>query len=423
MKKNTIIRRFSLLFATLVLGLGFTSGLKGHKEVAKVEAAPITKDTMLYFLPDFWASDDARFVAYFYGNEQTPEWIDLELVPTLTNVYQGKPTKTYSNVIFGRMNPDILDNKWNGDEPTNIEPMWNQTVDLTYDGINNLFTITNWDDGKGKSEGVWSQFYIEDYTPVVITPTTRGINENKVRIWLNRNGHYAVTGYQYVLKVGEVRYAPSGYQGAILEPEENEIHFAYYDLPISVLTGKEVGFTILDSLDRRLVEVPATLYESTDNSKLWTVNIHEGVWSIEKGALELGEGSVIFNSFFAYVLEGYLTCLDSNINGYLAFPMIDANFLPKDGEAWLINADLDLAFLDDYADEANYAAGPREEVTNAYDKYAMMANLYNSNSAGRGGEQLAINSINNTTTFIIIFLAILVGFGYVYFIHPRRKNA
>ena len=108
-----------------------------------------------------WTTANARFAAYFFGNGE--KWVDL--------VKKGDyytceiPTdKNYPSVIFCRMNPANEENNWDN--------KWNQTVDLTIEKENNLYTIGNeaWDEENG-NKGAWSRL-LDDSQWSKYTPST-----------------------------------------------------------------------------------------------------------------------------------------------------------------------------------------------------------------------------------------------------------
>ncbi len=103
-------------------------------------AADITSGTKLYLKPNAnWKVDGARFAAYFFGNGDA--WVSMTIVEGETDIYEvTSPNKSFTNVIFCRMNPGNQTNNW--------DSRWNQTGDLEYDGTNNLYTV---------KEGTWSQ--------------------------------------------------------------------------------------------------------------------------------------------------------------------------------------------------------------------------------------------------------------------------
>ena len=117
-------------------------------------------DGYLHLKPNSnWTTDNARFAAYFFGNGE--KWVDL--------VKKGDyytceiPTdKNYPSVIFCRMNPAKKENNWDN--------KWNQTVDLTIEKENNLYTIGNeaWNEDN-ENKGAWSRLWDDSqwskYTP------------------------------------------------------------------------------------------------------------------------------------------------------------------------------------------------------------------------------------------------------------------
>ena len=106
------------------------------------------KDTATYYLKpnSNWASDSARFAAYFFNNsESISVWADM--VDAGNGFYSvSKPAGNYVNVIFCRMNPGTSDNNFNDGVK------WNQTADLSMDDDGNTYFIN---DGSW-SEGNWN---------------------------------------------------------------------------------------------------------------------------------------------------------------------------------------------------------------------------------------------------------------------------
>jgi hypothetical protein len=102
----------------------------------------------LYLTPNSnWKQSNARYAAYFFGNGEA--WVSMTKVAGETDLYElTSPSKSYTNVIFCRMNPSTTANNWNN--------KWNQTADLTYDGTNNHYTVkaNTWD----KGGGTWSYY-------------------------------------------------------------------------------------------------------------------------------------------------------------------------------------------------------------------------------------------------------------------------
>ena len=115
----------------------------------KADAAKIPGGTKLYLTPNAnWKIDNARFAAYFFGDGEA--WVSMTKVANETDLYEvtTPANKNFSNVIFCRMNPSASANNWNN--------KWNQTADLTFDGVLNHYTVKEgtWD----KGGGTWDQF-------------------------------------------------------------------------------------------------------------------------------------------------------------------------------------------------------------------------------------------------------------------------
>ena len=90
----------------------------------------------IYLKPNSnWATDNARFAAYFFGNGE--KWVSMTPV---FDAYEVEVPPGFSKVIFCRMNPSNTTNGWNN--------KYNQTGDLTIPtNGNNCFTVPGgaWD--------------------------------------------------------------------------------------------------------------------------------------------------------------------------------------------------------------------------------------------------------------------------------------
>ena len=152
-------------------------GFKFYGETSKTvvveHPAVTTGETGYLFLQpnSNWTQANARFAAYFFGNGE--EWMDMTDSNNDGIYAVQKPSKTYPNVIFCRMNPGASANNWNN--------RWNQTADLTCptDG-NNCYTVKagTWD----KGGGTWSV-----HTPEVKDAWTEEVEEI-TSYWFGKNG-------------------------------------------------------------------------------------------------------------------------------------------------------------------------------------------------------------------------------------------
>ena len=99
----------------------------------------ISGGTNLYLSPSSdWKKDNARFAAYFFSGSVNA-WVGMSAVSGTSYYLATAPSGSWDKVIFCRMNGSTTSNNWDN--------KWNQTGDLTYDGVNNLFTVPSgvWD--------------------------------------------------------------------------------------------------------------------------------------------------------------------------------------------------------------------------------------------------------------------------------------
>ena len=130
--------------------------------VISMFAASIPAGTKLYLTPNAnWKQSNARFAAYFFGNGEA--WVSMTKVEGETDLYElTSPNKSFTNVIFCRMNPSASANNWNN--------KWNQTADLTFDGTLNHYTVKagTWDKGGG-TWSIWPVPAEKTYKDITIT--------------------------------------------------------------------------------------------------------------------------------------------------------------------------------------------------------------------------------------------------------------
>ncbi len=101
----------------------------------------------VYFAPNIWAIDGAWFSMYTW-DDTNDGWTKLE-DNNGDGVFTAIVPDGRTNVIFCRMkSSDTTTMDWSN--------TWNQTVNLTY-GPDNCFMINTWNDGSGKSNGIWSK--------------------------------------------------------------------------------------------------------------------------------------------------------------------------------------------------------------------------------------------------------------------------
>lgn len=142
--KSTVSMILALIMLVSMCTVAFVNTAAAETDTVSTAAevdtattsASITEGTVLYLNANFWDPSSARFAAYFY-NSSGNAWVDAKLLSGDV-FYVTAPKGTWTNVIFGRMNPATSDNNFNDGVK------WNQTGNLTYDGTKNLFTISAW---------------------------------------------------------------------------------------------------------------------------------------------------------------------------------------------------------------------------------------------------------------------------------------
>ena len=177
-----------------ILALGVLGGVVGVVNGSiGAEAATIAAGTKLYLKPHAnWTQANARFAIYFYGNGDA--WVSMSDTDG-DGIYEATSpsSKTYTNLIFCRMNPSASANNWNN--------KWNQTGDLTWPGSSSdLYTLTSgeWDAVKGS----WSKYtYVAPTVSLMGTMTDWGTGQKMTE----SNGIYTTSveadAMEYSIKV------------------------------------------------------------------------------------------------------------------------------------------------------------------------------------------------------------------------------
>lgn len=365
----------------------------------------------LFFKPSgSFMTGATRMAAHFFiaDGGATPKWalmteVDLGIYRVETPA-TGVSGKEFDRVIFVSM---VADDTADAFPEFDWAYKVDQTVNLIHESGKVLYD---------NSEKSWKAF--SERSSVTLTATTEGINIDKVRIWLDRSGHFE-DGFTWALKVGTTLYQPTGFEKAISLTPTTDRFFAYYDMPTSVLSGN-IGFSVVNSFLKVDLEITPVAYVTGDNNKVWKVDYVVDQWTFTKGAIT----ERIHNTFFAKVLEGYLTCDSSAVNGYGAFTAFDNNFLPRAEGVWNMEGDLGGVMIKDFESIGDYATGTREAVasTDAYAKYTLMGQ-----KAGlipTGGEPNPYRTIQKTGSNVgLIIIVSLFALGTLTFIRLRKKTA
>jgi hypothetical protein len=94
-----------------------------------------------------WTDANAQIRIFFWNAPITLDWPGIRMTSEGNGLYSYRfETFAPTNLLFVRLNPN------------DASDVWNQTVDLTYASGQNLFTLTAWNNGEGKSIGSWSTY-------------------------------------------------------------------------------------------------------------------------------------------------------------------------------------------------------------------------------------------------------------------------
>ena len=94
-----------------------------------------------------WTEANAQIRLFFWNAPLTIDWPGTIMTDEGNGLYRYRfETFTPTSLLFVRVNPN------------NATDIWNQTIDLTYTLGQNLFTLSTWNNGEGKSTGTWSTY-------------------------------------------------------------------------------------------------------------------------------------------------------------------------------------------------------------------------------------------------------------------------
>ena len=421
---NKRLKRMGLLFGMSVLGVAFSVGIAVSafggvaNSPARVNAAGLETELKpaIKINVDIgeWGWKDLKLY-YFNAKSDASETVHSPVdngwpgVALTDNAIVLPATIHHADVIVVGSEAGI-DNK--------------QTVDITdIDGPGEyLIDEFAWPEGASKATVTVSRS--GDFTVSAYKTTaghTGGIDSSRIRVWLDR-GHFGESGIT-AMNIGDVLHQPSGY----VQVRTNAAlpWFPYFDLP-KTLIGQSFHFVQLSG-DLTLINETSTAltFASGDNNYLFYLPSENqtGDETLNKGTV-LGE---ILNTFFAKVLEGYLTCIDSVDNGYGAFNVMDSSFLPRtvvgEEEIWYMSGNLGGLLIADYESQANYASGTRESTasTDALEKYDALRSRYNAANPSDPTQNIGYFDNNNAIAIIIgIALVGLTSLAGLYVLKRKR---
>ena len=146
------MQRKMIKFLSVLLLICTICVVFGVMRPTDAEAATATK--LVLKVNSEWATDGARFSAYFFGSSGE-KWVSM--TSQGSNIYTCSVPSGYANVIFVRMNPSSSTNSW--------DYKWNQTGDLTVpDASSCMFTVSGWSGGSwGACSHSWNSGYLCRY--------------------------------------------------------------------------------------------------------------------------------------------------------------------------------------------------------------------------------------------------------------------
>lgn len=356
-----ILKKFALIIPVFALGAGLI-GMRAHgNQIIETEAAIST------------TNEPAIKVKVINTSEWNP-------ILTISGLYVFNPTVdegwTYSPSSSFGVN-ETLDESEEHVFPWYVSKVnlivigdqngsQKQTIDVLNIGPGS-YTLTI--DGSGEGDP-WklnvTTNRLGDYsTPVYNTATnTGGVDGSRVRLWVDRGNSYGYPGFA-VLNVDDVLYKPSGYV-----EKHGGYYYAYYDIALTTIYDKQIKFHKLSDDQTTLLKTSASVtYAYGDNSYLYKIG-DDDTNTLTK---QLAVTGTVKNTFLGAVLEGYLTCSSSTDNGYGAFSIMDASFLPKTSPTeWNMEGLLGNVTIDDYdgvGTSVYSSSRGTGEPTNALTKY------------------------------------------------------
>lgn len=263
----------------------------------------------------------------------------------------------------------------------------------------------------------------------IVGASKEGVNLDRMRIWLHRGI------FQVGIEINALQFGPAGTvddDTTIIEAS-GYVEFmdgdwlAYFDIPITDLTDGMDIRVVRASGDRKLIWNKTVFYtwqEGDNNRLLYVGNTWENT-TLTSGII--GDDKKIPVTFTKYVLEGYLTCSDSEINGYGAFPEMNRTFFKDADDEWKIVgvsdevAELGDIIIDDYADKDLAYTGGRVNTVTGWDKYTRMEMMYQASINGSSTfTQLELFTNKQSVTMVLVIS--LVGLTSLFGLHFLKKR-
>lgn len=250
---------------------------------------------IIYLQPNAdWKSDGARFAICILSEPQ--EWVDMTAVSGENGIYSAV-VPTDKQVIFCRMNGAAEENIWGN--------KWNQTQDMTLEGVNDMCVISGWDNA-----GSWAKFTGCDWANIDWV----GASDNKLKVckegdvpsivnvqkpgFADESGIYmtfpSAAWDESKFSLPASKYATQGAGMVIylsaLDLEYNEITISTggidYEFTVYNADGAEEIYAVAGS--------SATLFGTTWDTYANKMTLNEGIYKLEKTEVELAAGDIAF---------------------------------------------------------------------------------------------------------------------------------
>ena len=299
--------------------------------------APSGYKTIYLNTKNSWCSDNAKFFAHVWGDD---EYSDLEMALHVGYVYKVYVPQNYTNIIFARMAPAATEFAWES------EYLWNKTADLTIPTDKDCYTIRGW----GADQGVWTTYGVDhNQDPLYSTSVPSACPDVMLQgfYWdSNQDKYYGCTRWWN------------------LQQEAADIS-AYFDLiwlPPSALSSGGVGY------------IPKQY--SNQNSDWGTRAELEQLIQM----LHAGGTKVIADMVINHIdgKNGWCSFYEQDFGEYGKFE-VDGSYISQNDE---MNWDADEyckgkatgAWEDGYGDEKNY--GPARDLAHGDEKVRQMCRAY-----------------------------------------------
>jgi hypothetical protein len=257
-----------------------------------------------------------------------------------------------------------------------------------------------------------------------VQASTNGINANRMRIWLDRGVYEAddaLVCIQYGATINNQSdiISPSGW-----EVRSDDYWYAYFDIPI-LSAGQQFRVVRLSDKKGKVWTWSSTFsWVAGANSKVFYVG---NDWSTLTNGIISDDVTTNAEWFLPKVLEGYLTCSSSSVNGYGAFNQMKLTFFTKaDGTTSKITPGITLGSRTcwDYSGvgTSGYSSDKGTGVqVNALVKYNKMATL-SSVAPGSISSPPLIGGVNlNVSLPTLLLISAISLSSIVVFIFIRKR--